>query len=299
MREQIQTQPDLMSAIVLANRSVNLLQRKCACGGAPGVTDSCAACSNKNLGSTSLGPNPPSAEPARSVQSSEAPPDFSSLHANHSFCRVRLQGFSGIVQTQLTVSQPHDPYEQEADRVAEEVMRSPAQARKDVDTEQISRPTIRRACTDCGEELQRQADDEETEEEDQSVQVKSEPGPVGEVSPAVGAQIENMKGGGDSLPAASRNYFEQRFGHDFSGVRVHADDRAAQSAKAIHALAYTTGQHIVFGAGQYSPETHSGQKLLAHELTHVVQQGGGQEIRREQDTESQESESEPSGLIFP
>jgi hypothetical protein len=68
---------------------------------------------------------------------------------------------------------------------------------------------------------------------------------------------------------------EARFGHDFSGVRVHADPRAAQSAEDMNARAYTSGQNVVFGPGQLAPETHEGRRLLAHELTHVVQQEGG------------------------
>ncbi len=67
---------------------------------------------------------------------------------------------------------------------------------------------------------------------------------------------------------------ESRFGHDFSGVRVHTDGRAANSARAVNALAYTVGRDIVFGAGQYAPHAHTGRELIAHELTHTVQQGG-------------------------
>jgi hypothetical protein len=68
---------------------------------------------------------------------------------------------------------------------------------------------------------------------------------------------------------------ESRFGKDFSRVRVHADAQAAKSAQEVNALAYTVGHDIVFGAGRYSPGTSSGQHLLAHELTHVVQQRAG------------------------
>jgi hypothetical protein len=67
---------------------------------------------------------------------------------------------------------------------------------------------------------------------------------------------------------------EPRFGYDFSGVRVHSDARAAESAREVNALAYTVGPHITFGTGQYVPHTSAGQRLLAHELAHVVQQGG-------------------------
>jgi hypothetical protein len=68
---------------------------------------------------------------------------------------------------------------------------------------------------------------------------------------------------------------EPRFGHDFSRVRVHTDARAAESAEAVHATAYTVGRDVVFGAGQYAPQSEAGRRLLAHELAHVVQQDSG------------------------
>lgn len=80
---------------------------------------------------------------------------------------------------------------------------------------------------------------------------------------------------GQPLDTATRSFMEPRFGHDFSQVRIHTDERAAESAQGINALAYTVGSDIVFGSGQYAPETNAGQRLLAHELTHVVQQRSG------------------------
>ncbi|HEX6899537.1 MAG TPA: DUF4157 domain-containing protein [Thermoanaerobaculia bacterium] len=77
-----------------------------------------------------------------------------------------------------------------------------------------------------------------------------------------------------SLDSGTRDFMEPRFGRDFSQVRVHDDGRAAHSAKAVGALAYTVGNNVVFGSGQYAPETPRGRELLAHELTHVVQQSG-------------------------
>jgi Domain of unknown function (DUF4157) len=77
---------------------------------------------------------------------------------------------------------------------------------------------------------------------------------------------------GQPLEPGTRSFFDTRFGHDFSGVRIHSDGRAAESARAVNALAYTVGPQIVFGAGQYRPESTSGKHLLAHELAHVVQQ---------------------------
>jgi hypothetical protein len=93
-----------------------------------------------------------------------------------------------------------------------------------------------------------------------------------EVSPLV---HEALRTPGQPLDAVTRNFMEPRFGHDFSKVRVHTDTKAAESARAVNALAHTVGHHVVFGAGQYRPGILSGHKLIAHELTHVVQQASG------------------------
>ena len=84
---------------------------------------------------------------------------------------------------------------------------------------------------------------------------------------------EVLRSSGRPLDPATRAYMEPRFGHDFSRVRVHSDAKAAESARAVNALAYTVGRDVVFGAGQYAPGTAAGRRLVAHELTHVVQQG--------------------------
>ena len=82
---------------------------------------------------------------------------------------------------------------------------------------------------------------------------------------------------GAPLDAATRAFFEPRFGHDFGNVRIHADATAAESARAVEALAYTGGEHIVFGRELYAPESAFGTRVLAHELTHVIQQSATQE----------------------
>jgi hypothetical protein len=84
-----------------------------------------------------------------------------------------------------------------------------------------------------------------------------------------------MNSPGQPLDDSSRHYFEPRFGHDFSRVRIHSDDRATASTRTLGASAYTFGQHVVFEKGQYAPSTLEGRRLLAHELAHVVQQNGG------------------------
>jgi hypothetical protein len=92
---------------------------------------------------------------------------------------------------------------------------------------------------------------------------------AGEVPPIV---HDVLRSPGQPLDPEARTFFEPRFGQDFSQVRVHTDMRSAGSARAVSALAYTVGRNVVFAAGHYSPATSTGRKLLAHELTHVVQQ---------------------------
>jgi hypothetical protein len=86
---------------------------------------------------------------------------------------------------------------------------------------------------------------------------------------------------GRPLAQGTREFMESRFGHDFSAVRLHTDLHAAESAGAVNALAYTVGQDVVFGAGQYQPETTAGKRLLAHELTHTIQQAAGLQTKLE------------------
>jgi hypothetical protein len=95
------------------------------------------------------------------------------------------------------------------------------------------------------------------------------PGPVNLVPPIV---HEVLRSPGQPLDNSVRAFMEPRFGYDFSGVRVHTDAQAAESARAVNASAYTVGNHVAFGSKQYSPNTESGSRLLAHELTHTIQQ---------------------------
>jgi hypothetical protein len=99
-------------------------------------------------------------------------------------------------------------------------------------------------------------------------------------APAAASVAAATASGGAPLPEGARERFEPRFGHDLSTVRVHTGPQAAASAHELNAHAYTFGQDVVFGAGQYDPGSAAGQRLLAHELAHVVQQGDGQTLRR-------------------
>jgi len=93
--------------------------------------------------------------------------------------------------------------------------------------------------------------------------------PINAVPPIV---HEVLRSPGQPLDAETRAFMVPRFGYDFGGVRVHTDTRAAESARTVNALAYTVGHDVVFGTGRYTPRTSAGQRLMAHELTHVVQQ---------------------------
>lgn len=107
-----------------------------------------------------------------------------------------------------------------------------------------------------------------------------------------------LRSHGEPLDQLIRSFFEPRFGHDFSHVRVHTDGKAAESARAVNALAYTVGQDVVFGTGQYVLGTSAGQKLLAHELAHVMQQRDGHQIVRRQPTKSPALTPEARKEIF-
>ena len=186
------------------------------------------------------------------------------------------QAFGRMIQAKLQISQPDDAYEQEADRVAEQVMRMPDAASPEPvigsTLPQIS--CLQRKCAQCEEEeIQRQPMEEEREEEEEgTLQAKEAPGQTPEVTPGVQAQINTLRGGGQPLSEPLRAFFEPRFGHDFSQVRVHTDSQAAESARAVSARAYTVGSNVVFVAEQYVPHSNEGKRLLAHELAHVIQQ---------------------------
>lgn len=188
------------------------------------------------------------------------------------------------------IAGPDHPAEREADSVAAQVMAmaepsagavsSPPQdavmrqsESADEITGSLQRETeeeeeVLQAQTEESEEEVVQADMGGSEEEGEEIQARAEPGG------AQGAQARPMAGlgGGQALPAQLRNFFEPRFGRSFADVRIHQGDAAGRRARDINARAFTYGRNIVFAPGRYSPDTAAGRHLLAHELTHVVQQ---------------------------
>jgi hypothetical protein len=156
---------------------------------------------------------------------------------------AQCQG-SKPVQARLAMGESSDPLEREADRVADQVLAAPAN---------LANPSASVA----------------------TLRIQRLVGQAGAPAGTVPASVDRvLAGSGGPLDAALRQRMEPRFGHDFAHVRVHVGTAAEQSARDVMAAAFTAGHHIVFGAGQYAPATQQGQRLIAHELTHVVQQGG-------------------------
>lgn len=165
--------------------------------------------------------------------------------SGHGSCPTCAAEEGVTLRPKLTVSEPGDLYEREADRVAEQVMRMPDAGIGELHPQ--DRPRL---------------------------QAKMAPGRASDDPSDLQAQVSVIQGGGQPLSRSVRDFFEPRFGYDFGRVRVHTGAREAAAARAVNALAYTIGHDVVFGAGQYAPATHAGRQLLAHELAHVVQQSG-------------------------
>jgi hypothetical protein len=154
---------------------------------------------------------------------------------------------------------PDDAYEREADSVADRVMRMPV----DDVTGGRAVSAIQRKCEAC-----------EHEDEEKMLQPKRESSATAAADTASVGVHDVLRSPGRPLAPGTRAFFETRFGRDFSDVRVHADAASGRSARELNAAAYTVGRNIVFAHGRFSPDTDTGQRLLAHELTHVVQQSG-------------------------
>jgi len=183
---------------------------------------------------------------------------------------VRNQGVSRRLQTKLTINTPGDQYEQEADRVADQVMHMPDPSLA------MMAPVVQRKCI-CGGSGGGSGQCSECAKKDELQRSAAGPAALPEAPPIV-HDVLGQSGG--PLDASTRAFFESRFGYDLSSVRVHADSKGAKSARAVDALAYTVGRDIVFSDGQYAPHSSQGRSLLAHELTHVVQQNGGNTSER-------------------
>lgn len=166
--------------------------------------------------------------------------------ANHESKGVSLSSRSTVsLQPELEMTQPGDAYEQEADKMADRILDHAFAAASP--TPYASRPVISRAPSGYA-----------------SVSVP----------PSVEAAISSSRGSGFPMPSALKARMESGFGADFSQVRFHTDNAAAQMSSSIRANAFTSGSDVYFASGKYDPSSRSGQHLIAHELTHTLQQSG-------------------------
>lgn len=204
---------------------------------------------------------------------------------------------NALLQPKLSLGQPDDFYEREADRIADQVMQMNSSGYAKVTSVQ---KTAQPKCAECSgssalcpkcedkEKIQRTALTEteipqaqlntpDEEDEDSVIQTKSAGGQqqASSISPAKTGETQSE---GQPLPASVKNFFEPRFGRDFGSVKIHTSAGAEASAAGLRAKAYTIGNHIVFGKGQFSPDTGTGKKLIAHELTHTLQQDAGRNL---------------------
>lgn len=183
---------------------------------------------------------------------------FSSFQKERSstFFNTKSSFFAGqknspaSIQPKLAVNQPNDKHEQEADRMANAVVNN--------NTAPPVQQSIQRMCSACNEK-------------EKKIQEKSESN-TSEVSSSLSHNIENASGKGNVLPIKTMTQMNSSFGADFSRVRIHNNSESVNMNKELHAQAFTHGSDIYFNAGKYNTETTTGKQLLAHELTHVIQQ---------------------------
>jgi hypothetical protein len=182
--------------------------------------------------------------------------------------------FHSPIQAELRVGAVNDPLEREADRVAQQVLQGSLTG------------SITKCPAGIGDATRFEAS-------------SARPLSVGEQAPDSVHQA--LSSPGKPLDVQTRSFMEPRFGFDFSRVRIHTDGRAAESAHYVKAHAYTVGKQIVFGAGEFAPETRSGQRLIAHELTHVVQQqsAGSGAVTLQRDTNPKAGDAKAANFDDP
>ncbi|MEO5564927.1 MAG: DUF4157 domain-containing protein [Chitinophagaceae bacterium] len=169
------------------------------------------------------------------------------------------------VQTKLKVGAVDDPLEHEADVMANKVMSmQPVSA-----VESSGTQNIQRKCSHCEEE------DKAQRKPLSSFIQRKETGAGTVAGDAITSQVSSSKGRGESMDDGTKSFMESRFGTDFNGVKIHNDTESIQMNRELSAKAFTVGSDIYFNEGQYQPHSSEGKNLLAHELTHTIQQGGG------------------------
>jgi len=223
--------------------------------------------------------------------------------------QIGNRAVSQMLQAKMTVGKPNDVHEQEADRVADTVMLMPEpllqrqeekeetaqmkpigdrvspllQRQEEKKDEHAQAKSLIEPITSIVQRQEEKKDEhaqmlQRQEEKDEHAQAKGSSDATPAVTPQLESRIQTIRGGGQPLPDNTRTFFESRFGHDFGGIRVHTDSQAAETAGQLNAQAFTIGRNVFFGAGHYEPHTSKGQWLMAHELTHTIQQQPSQTI---------------------
>ncbi len=187
--------------------------------------------------------------------------------------------FKPTIQKKLSIGSANDSYEVEADNMANKVMRM-----SESSTQNISHTgsLVQRKCTACEQEEKIQKKSL-AENITPFIQRSSNFESGGQAPNHVESQINSSRGGGSRMDNGTKNFMESRFGTDFSNVKIHTGSQAVQMSRELNAQAFTVGNDIYFNEGKYSPNSDSGKHLLAHELTHTVQQSGGVERKVQRD----------------
>ena len=195
------------------------------------------------------------------------------------------KGAASTIQTKLTVGKPNDRYEREADQVADQVVKQTTGTGDKVQNQ--AKVALQ---TSLDPQVQRMNEEEE-------VQAKSNNNSQPVASAAVTAGIRSSEGSGSPLPGRVQTDMESGIGADFSKVRIHTDTRAQQMSADLNAQAFTVGNNVYFNKGKYNPESQSGKHLLAHELTHTVQQGAA--LQKQIQKQDNEEEVKPPKKVGP
>lgn len=209
--------------------------------------------------------------------------------------------FAPAIQKKLSVGRVNDSYEVEADYVADRVMRIP-----DSGTQNFSHTgsIVQRKCAHCEEEekIQKKSLGESITPFIQKSSLQS--GSESQAPNHIENQINTTKGSGNSMDHSTKHFMESRFETDFSDVRIHTGSQAVQMSRELNAQAFTVGKDVYFNEGKYSKNSYNGKHLLAHELTHTVQQGGGVMQKKIQRQDAAHGEAEmgtefPTGIEIP
>lgn len=219
-------------------------------------------------------------------QISKADAQKNTMFSDPAFFKGASESKPFFFQPKLTIGPVNDPYEREADVVADKIVgTSDSQSIPGNSFTPVHcSSAVQRKCAHCEEEEKKAeapviADGNHSTvqrkcahcEEEEKLQRKEGEGAASGEAPAIVHEVTSS--GGQPLDSGTRSFFEPRLGYDLSQVRVHTDSQAAESARSVQAHAYTVGNHVVFGANQFDPASTDGKKLLAHELTHTIQQG--------------------------